>query len=54
MVFLQKKIIVEKDIHAQQKKKTYNLKSTDTKEKYSARKCIMYSWKSDWKVYLNV
>jgi len=53
MIFLQKKVTVEKDIHDQQKK-TINPKSTDTKEKYSARKCIMYSYKSGWKVYLNV
>lgn len=53
MIFLQKKI-VERGIHAQKKKKTMNPTSTDTKEKYSACKCIMYSWKSDWKFYLNV
>jgi len=41
MIFLHKKITVEKDIHAQQRK-AINPNSTDTKEKYSARKCIMY------------
>jgi len=36
------------------RKKTINPKSTDTKEKYSAHKYKMYSWKYGWKVYLNV